>query len=193
MAERTIRRLVGLLLKNGLISEVEYDDFVYVLLGDVESLIVITSILLIGIIIGQVVPTAAFLICFFSLRKRTGGYHLDSYLKCYIGTLCLYVMITVIAYTALECTEILLCFALIAMVVVMWFGSINHPAMNMETDEVQESKTMSRIVVSMEISVILFLKWLGNAEMIVAYLSLAIVLCAILLVLAKLTGQEVKV
>lgn len=192
MTEWVIRRFVDLLLKRGLISNAEYEDFVYVLLGDAESLIVITSILLISIAIGQVVPTVAFLICFFALRKRTGGYHLDSYFKCYIGTLCLYAIITVIAYITFECTEILLGFSIVSMAIIMWFGSINHPNMDMENDELQESKTMSRIIVGLEMSVIVFFKWLGGVEMIVAYVSLAIVLCAILLVLAKLTGQEVK-
>ena len=192
MTERLLRRFVDLLLENGLISKAEYEDFVYVLLGDVESLMVITSILFLSIMIGQIIPTVGFLICFFALRKRTGGYHLDSYFKCYIGTLCLYIIITIIAYITFECTEILLGSAMIAMAVIMLYGSINHPDMDMENDELQESKMMSRIIVGMEFSVILFLKWLGNVEMLVAYSSLAIVLCAILLVLAKLTGQEVK-
>lgn len=40
MTERSIRRIVNLLIKNGLVSETEYENFVYVLLGDAESLIV---------------------------------------------------------------------------------------------------------------------------------------------------------
>ena len=81
---------------------------------------------------------------------------------------------------------------MIAMAVIMLYGSINHPNMDMENDELQKTKTIARIIVGIEFSVILFLKWLGNAEMLVAYSCLAIVLCAILLVLAKLTGQEVE-
>lgn len=78
------------------------------------------------------------------------------------------------------------------MAVILLFGSINHPNIDMENDELQESKALSRIIVCMEFCVILFLVWMGNADVIVAYLSLAIVLCAILLIMAKVSGQEVK-
>lgn len=192
MTERSIRRIVNLLIKNGLVSETEYENFVYVLLGDAESLIVIVSILLLGIIIGQAMPTIGFLICFFALRNRTGGYHMDSFCKCYWGTMVLYLLISGIVCVASEYTGVFLGSAAIAMAVILLFGSINHPNIDMENDELQESKTMSRIIVSMEFCVILFLVWMGNAEVIVAYLSLAIVLCAILLIMAKVSGQEVK-
>ena len=150
MLEQIVRKLVSLLLRNRFISQEEYEQFVYVLLGDIESFLVIISILFIGTVIGQIVPTASFLICFFALRKRTGGYHLSSYYKCYIGTVCLYVFI------------------------------------------VHELKKMSRIIVILELLVIFFLNWLGNAEMVIVYSGLAIILCAALLVIAKLIGQEVK-
>lgn len=94
MTERSIRKIVNLLLKNGLVSETEYENFVYVLLGDAESLIVIVSILLLSIMLGQAMPTIGFLISFFALRNRTGGYHLDSFYKCYWGTMALYLLIS---------------------------------------------------------------------------------------------------
>lgn len=94
MAERGIRSIVGLLLKNDLITKAEYEEFVYVLLGDFESVMVVISILTLGVISRRIIPTISFLLCFFSLRKRTGGYHLNTYAGCYICTLCLYLFIT---------------------------------------------------------------------------------------------------
>lgn len=192
MTEQFIRRFVGLLRKNDLIEEAEYENFVYVLLGDMESLIVISSILFLSIVIGRFIPTVSFLFCFFSLRERTGGYHLDSYLKCYIGTIFLYLIISFISSKIYESQEILLVFVMIAMVVILRLGSINHPNMDMEKEELRENKKMSRIIVITEVFVLLCLYWVGNAGMIVTYSGMAIVLCAGLLLLAKLTGQEVK-
>lgn len=192
MTEQFIRRFVGLLRKNDLIEEAEYENFVYVLLGDMESLIVISSILFLSIVIGRFIPTVSFLLCFFSLRERTGGYHLDSYLKCYIGTIFLYLIISFISSKIYESQEILLVFVMIAMVVILRLGSINHPNMDMEKEELRENKKMSRIIVITEVFVLLCLYWVGNAGMIVTYSGMAIVLCAGLLLLAKLTGQEVK-
>lgn len=192
MIEQITRKFVNLLLKDGLISIAEYEEFMYVLLGDIESLVVIVSILFLSVMVKQIIPTISFLACFFTLRKRTGGYHLNSYFKCYMGTLCLYLMITAIAYIISGYTKVLIGSSMIATLVIIWIGSINHPNMDMENDELQNSKIMSRIIVVLEFSVILFLNYLGINEMIVAYSSLAIILCAVLLILAKLTGQEVK-
>ena len=74
----------------------------------------------------------------------------------------------------------------------MYIGNVNHPNMNAEEEEVHELKKMSRIIVILELLVIFFLNWLGNAEMVIVYSGLAIILCAALLVIAKLIGQEVK-
>lgn len=192
MLERIVRKLVDLLLKNGLISKEEREEFFYVLLGDAESLLIMISILLIGIIAGQVMPTVSFLICFFALRRRTGGYHLSSFYRCYIGTVCLYVLITVISDYVSGYEEILIGFAVIAGIVILCIGSINHPNMDLEQDELHNLKTMARVIVALELLAILFLEWLGNAEMIIVYSSMAIILCATLLIVAKLAGQEVK-
>ena len=192
MLEQIVRKLVSLLLRNRFISQEEYEQFVYVLLGDIESFLVIISILFIGTVIGQIVPTASFLICFFALRKRTGGYNLSSYYKCYIGTVCLYVFIAGISYLIFGHEEILIGCAVVAGIVIMYIGNVNHPNMNAEEEEVHELKKMSRIIVILELLVIFFLNWLGNAEMVIVYSGLAIILCAALLVIAKLIGQEVK-
>lgn len=192
MTERGIRRFVDLLLENHLISRAEYEEFIYVLLGDAEALIVKASILLLGIIAGQVLPTIGFMLFFFALRKRTGGYHLDSFLKCYISTLLLYMMIMVSAAILSEYTEALIVSAMASGTVIFVIGSVNHPNMDMEKDELRDSKTMARILVVTECVLILFLSWLKMQEMLVACLSMAVVLCAVLLILAKLAGQEVK-
>lgn len=192
MLERIVRKLVNLLQKNGLVSLEEYEEFSYVLLGNAESLLVIISILLIGIIIGQGMPTVSFLIYFFALRRKTGGYHLNSYCKCYICTVCLYVFITVFSYLVFKYEKIVISCAVIAGLIIMYIGNINHPNMDLEVEEAHELKISARIIVVLEILAIFFMKWLGNMELIITYSSMAIILCATLLIIAKLVGQEVK-
>lgn len=191
MAERGIRSIVGLLLKNDLITKAEYEEFVYVLLGDFESVMVVISILTLGVISRRIIPTISFLLCFFSLRKRTGGYHLNTYAGCYICTLCLYLFITKSACYLMQHINFFVSLAMIAGCIVMMLGSVNHPNMGMGKDELAESAMIARIIVGIECLFILSLRWLGNAEMIVVYSGMAIVLCAALLILAKLLRQEV--
>lgn len=191
MMERGIRKIVNLLLKNDLIATAEYDEFVYVLLGDIESIIVVISILFIGLISQRFIPTLSFLICFFSLRKRTGGYHLTSFISCYICTICLYLFITASACFLSHYINSIIIFTIIAGFIIMMIGSVNHHNMAMEKDELNESAMISRIIVGIECLFILFLQWLGNTEIIIVYSGMAIVLCAVLLILAKLAKQEV--
>lgn len=101
MIERTIRKVLDILLENKRISAEEYEEFVYVLLGDVESFIVTGSIFFLSILADQIIPSMFFLVFFFSLRKRTGGYHLNSFSKCCIGTIILYLIITVTIYRSI--------------------------------------------------------------------------------------------
>lgn len=48
----------------------------------ISSLLNIVLIISIGIISGQFIESILFLICFVPLRRFTGGYHANSYLKC---------------------------------------------------------------------------------------------------------------
>lgn len=63
------------------------EHYLYALITTIEKWITIVSILCIGVILKQAVPVMLFLTFFLSLRKRTGGYHANSFLQCYLGTL----------------------------------------------------------------------------------------------------------
>ncbi len=51
----------------------------------VSSVLSFALIFILGIGINMLLETIVFFICFSSLRKYTGGYHADSYIKCNIG------------------------------------------------------------------------------------------------------------
>lgn len=70
--------LTGKLQKTNRISSCEYEKFVYVIESDIEALITLTSIMIISVVIGNVIQTLCFLIFFFMLRKRMGGFHLKN-------------------------------------------------------------------------------------------------------------------
>ena len=63
--------------------------------------------------------------------------------------------------------------------------------MQMNSEELMESKKLARIIVLLEISVILGCILL-NADMIyVSYMAIAVILCAALLYISKILNQEV--
>ena len=80
----------------------------------------------------------------------------------------------------------------IAALAIEIIGTVNHPNMDMDKDELRESKKAARLCVLMEVSVIAALVALNINALYVSYMSLAVILCASLLCVAKVIRQEVK-
>ena len=73
----------------------------------------------------------------------------------------------------------------------MFVGTINHPKMNFSVSELMESKKSARYVLVLETLIILSLNAMGASESCLGFMSWGIILCAISIVVAKITKQEV--
>lgn len=89
MIIKAVEYLVNQLVENELIEEVQRDEYLYSLECFSEGILTTGSLLMLGICFRKFIPTIVFLIFFFSLRRRTGGFHLDTFGGCYIGMLVL--------------------------------------------------------------------------------------------------------
>ena len=72
-------------------------------------------------------------------------------------------------------------------------GTINHPNMDMDKNELRGSKKAARLLVLMEVMIIAALVYLKANTLYIGYMSMAIILCAFLMCLARIIKQEVKV
>lgn len=169
------------------------DEYLYSLTCFVEGILTIGSILILAICFEKIIPTIMFLLFFFSLRRRTGGFHLNSFGSCFIGTLILYVLIVICAKYAVLERLVLVLFTVCSYVCILIIGTVNHPNMDMSKEELNASKTSSRLLVSMLIMLVGFLWWIEANMEIIVYMCLAIILCASLLIIAKIVKQEVRV
>lgn len=187
MVYEIAQRLTGKLQKTNRISSCEYEKFVYVIESDIEALITLTSIMIISVVIGNVIQTLCFLIFFFMLRKRMGGFHLKKYWQCYIGTLCIYVFISHIMENAHNYREHIVVMTIFAALIIIYIGGMYHPNLQLTKDEKDDLKVMSRVTCGIQLVIILFLDWLNIFGDIMLYLCMAVVLCAILLLLTPLS------
>ena len=193
MIEKIIAYVVSLLMKEQLINEDEVDKYVYGYTCLLENIITIISILFISILKGNLVPMLFFLSFFFLLRGRTGGYHLNSFVGCFIGTISICILVS-------ELSALFMCKSRIIGSVIVVFsagiilviGTVNHPNMQMNRGELQESKKLARITVVLELLAVFFLSFLKVGDVIVCYSSYAIILCALLMIIAKVKKQEVR-
>jgi accessory gene regulator B len=193
MVEKIVMELVDQMEDRKIIEKSSRDYYEYVLVTLAEHIIGVGTMLIIGMLFKQFIPTVIFLVFFLSLRKRTGGYHADKFWQCYLLTIITYIAIIQMAPVLSQKKVIMYAILLFAVLVIEVIGTVNHPNIDMNKDELQENKKSARLLVLMETAIIVLLITLGISQLYVSYMSIAIILCSFLMCLAKIMKQEVKV
>lgn len=193
MLEKKVIMLVKIMIEHNLIKEEQKEDYIYALICSIEVSITIGSILLISIFLKNFVPTIGFLIFFFSLRKRTGGYHLNTFSGCYIATLVIYGLVIFVCPFIARYIKVFAGLTTIVSIFTFVLGTVNHPNVHMNRQELEDSKVGARLVLIIEIALIFFMMWINADSIIIAYLLIAILQCTFLLIVAKIKRQEVKI
>lgn len=191
MVERIANAIVDQMEKENLLYSGMKEHYLYALITTIEKWVTIISILCIGVIFKQVVPMMLFLAFFLSLRKRTGGFHADSFLKCYLGTMVISVAIIHVCPVLVNHMYAIYVLLACSVLVTAIIGTVNHPNLAMNCIELRESKKAARYLLGLECMILLAAIALNISELFICYMSVAIILCAFLLCLAKILKQEV--
>lgn len=191
MFETVSKKLTDLLVQRKLINEQEYDEYKYALLCNIESFISFGSIVIISVFFRLLIPTLCFLLSFLTIRKRCGGYHFNSFIKCYISTIAIYIVVIYIGYYKFS----LIYFNFVtvaASLIIVFFGAVNHPNMNYSPDEYLAAKESTRIVIILLDIIIICLNYIKAPYSIILYMEIGVILCSVLLLLSKIIKQEVR-
>lgn len=193
MIERMALKIVNQMEMQKIISKSNCEYYEYALIAMVENAVTVGTMLLLGIVFGKFLQTVCFLMFFLSLRKRTGGFHADKFWQCYLGTVITY--IAVIQIVPMLCRNPVVMFGMLflAILLICVIGTVNHPNMDMNKSELQESKKAARLLVLMEVMIIAALVYLKADILYIGYMSVAVILCAFLMCLARIIKQEVRV
>ena len=191
MLEKLLCKIVNHMETEEIIDSEWRDYYIYALVTMVEKWITIVSIIGISVAIKKIVPTMIFLIFFFSLRKRTGGFHAGKFWQCYIGTVATYILIVLICPILNNNKNVMYILVFFAVIIISIIGTVNHPNMAMDGLELKESKKAARFLIALEGFVVYVFVKLNIDEIFIYYMSVAIILCAVLLCIAKIIRQEV--
>lgn len=191
MIEKMALKIVNQMELEKIISKSSCEYYEYALIGMVEHVITTGSMLILGLIFRQFLPTICFMVFFLSLRKRTGGFHANKFWQCYLGTVIFYIAIMQIVPILCKNQTVMYGLLFFAMLLICIMGTINHPNMDMSKSELQESKKAARLMVLMEAMVLVALVYLKVDLLYIGYMSVAIILCAFFMCLAKIIKQEV--
>lgn len=193
MVEKAVLKLVNRMEKENIIEKADREYYEYALITMTEQMIAAASMLMVGMIFRQSVPTVIFLIFFLSLRKRTGGYHADKFWHCYLLTVATYIGVIQAAFVLVEKPFMMYGILVWAVLVIEMIGTVNHPNMDMDPSELRETKKAARLLALIEAGVIVVSAVLEINRLYVCYMSIAMILCSALMCLAKILKQEVKV
>lgn len=193
MIEKLALKIVNQMETEKIISRSSCEYYEYALIGMLEHTITVGTMLLLGFIFRQFLPTICFAVFFLSLRRRAGGFHAEKFWQCYLETVIIYCMIIRIVPMLCKTPTVMYGMLLFAIILIYIMGSINHPNMDMNKRELQESKRAARVLVLMEVMIIAVLVCLKVDSIYIGYMSAAIILCAFLMCLAKIIKQEVCV
>ena len=191
MVEEMVLKLVNQMEMKKMIEKSDRDYYEYVLIMMIERIIAIGSLLIISVIFKQFLPTVAFLTFFLSLRKRTGGYHADKFWQCYLLTIITYIGVVRVAPALSDPPHMMYILLFFAVLVIEVFGTVNHPNINLDKNELRETKKAARLLVLIEIGIIAVLIMLKINQLYVSYMSIAIIVCSFFMCLAKIIKQEV--
>lgn len=111
---------------------------------------------------------------------------------CFIGIIT-YIGVIQIADVLAEKSYIMYSLLFFAVIVIEVIGTVNHPNIDFEKNELRETKKAARLLILIEVGIIAVLIALEINKLYVSYMSIAIILCSSLMCLAKIIKQEVKV
>lgn len=192
MIEKLAVDLVSQMVEAKLIDMEMETRYVYTLVCWLEKFITVGTVIFISAAMKKLLPTLFFLIFFLGLRRRTGGFHLSRFYQCYFATIASYLMIVIVSAGLAKHPQGLFGILLLAMVGIGLIGTVNHPEMHMTPKELAESKNIARIIVMLEGSIICGSALFGAEMIFISYMAMAVILCAVLLCIAKIFKQEVK-
>lgn len=192
MIEKLAFKIVNQMERQKIISKSNCIYYEYALISMVENAVTVGTMLLLGLLFGQLLQTVCFWVFFLSLRKRTGGFHADKFWQCYLCTVVTYIAVMQIMPVLCVIPAAMYGMLFLAILLICIMGTVNHPNIDMDESELRESKKAARLLVIMEVMIIVALVYLKADFLYVGYMSVAIILCAFLMCLARIIKQEVK-
>lgn len=123
----------------GIISESDFDLYEYGFNMGITVLLNLISTIVIGVIVGKVFESIAFLVFYIPLRSYAGGYHASTPRRCYfISIVIIMEMLLFIGYVDLSIIYIIL--LLVGMVVCFAFAPVEDKNKPLDRDEISVFK-----------------------------------------------------
>lgn len=153
MIKSSANKVTSFLYYNDYIDSDKYEYDVY--LYGFESIIALAlntvSILLIGLLLDRFMHTVVFLLCYYPLRQFTGGYHADTYKKCFFTFVVIFIATIFIANSLIYegIKSIILLFSVINWTSICLLSPVDHINNILADEDRIQYKKKARLIASL--------------------------------------------
>ncbi len=191
--EHLLASKFGEFLRKRKIIQEEYFE-VYVYGAELFLSFIVTTLIIavIAVLSGTVLMSLAHLILFIALRRLTGGYHADTYLKCKLLTVGVYVSVIILAqsFDIEWYSYLILIFA--GNTIIHFKAPVENPNKPLSDKQKRRLKVLSHIVFSGFVIFGSALSFLDQLLSNTVFLSLASVLASIIVTVFKKGGTRIE-
>ncbi len=192
MVHSMAERVTSSMIEREILYEGGREEYVYALETMTEKIITYIVLFSMAAYMHNILPTMTFMVFFFSLRSRTGGFHAKSFLGCLLGTSLIYIVMSVGVFPYFIKNEtIMYVLLIISACTIFVIGNVNHPNLALNSNEVQGCKKSARVIIVIEFVCILCGCILKMNTACIFFAAMGVIMCAILLCIAILFKQEV--
>ena len=192
MIDELIVKIVDSMINTDIISKDDKEAYVYAYTITLEKILTLITIGIMGVVLNRLVNIIIFLCTFMILRRRTGGFHLETFGQCFIGTNLICVIIEACDFVWLKYMTLVMFLCMVSVLYIICVGTVNHPNLALNDGELMESKKRARIVVVLEVLLTIVLCIVGVDRTITGYMAMGINICALLLVMSKIQSRMNK-
>ena len=192
MIDELIVKIVDSMINTDIISKDDKEAYVYAYTITLEKVLTLITISIMGVVLNRLVNIIIFLCTFMFLRRRTGGFHLETFGQCFIGTNIICIIIEVCDFIWLKYMPVVMVFCMVSVIYILCVGTVNHPNLALDDSELRESKKRASIVVVLEVLLTIVLCIVGVDRTITGYMAMGINICALLLVMSKIQSRMNK-
>lgn len=133
-------------------------------------------------------------IAYYFLRIRTGGYHADSKLKCFLMSAGWYFLINLIVIPYIAENDFEICIGIlvgIAVVITWIMAPVNHPNLSLNKDEYNRLKRLVHLTLFFEVIVAIIVGIINRNYF--NSIAIAIITGATFIIISKILKQEVEI
>ncbi len=140
--------LMNHIYKQGFIEKGELDTYVYGMDIFLSSLIEVASIIAISLIFNNFIETVLFFMAFIPLRIFAGGYHADTRLRCYLISLVVYSVFTLVLSLLHQSTYtiIVVIGIVISIITILLFAPVIHQNKKVNNYEIRNYRKFSIVI-----------------------------------------------